>query len=462
MVTDTGMNVGYALRVVIPVVYIFVGIISIVCNLIALQYLCTSRIVHKALHLFLCSIIVQDICFVVIFVVVRTVSYAYLSATWFLNVQSWCKAEMYLLRLFDFVLAYTIVAMCFDRLFSSFCKCVCIRQLRTGFATVTGIWLFSAYILIPILLFQQNISIEAYGGYLCYTVDSSVTLNWLNANPRRALDFIDFIFRIVFPIFLMVLCQLAVVIKKAVVTYQNKRKAKYETVGVARKQSKVSVDALIANVTVRKIKIMILSYCCLFLICQSPYEIYRAVLTWNSSLEYNLRNQRMDFAIELPLLLLKLVNRTINPFLVICMVEDEHQRLNFCRLPCFPRLSNLKNCWCLGIGQAIKSEIKNCFGLRKEKDDKWIPTGYQTINTSQYVDGTMMVTKKIIREEYETGVEPYYKNSKENMVNTDDWVIVSGRDKTQPNTTSRDVEFRPNSTSTNSLNQQRSFVTRME
>lgn len=39
-----------------------------------------------------------------------------------------------------------------------------------------------------------------------------------------------------------------------------------------------------------------------------------------------------------------------------------------------------------------------------------MPTGLQTISTHQYRDGDKLVTKQRILEEYETGVEPYYKN----------------------------------------------------
>ncbi len=43
-------------------------------------------------------------------------------------------------------------------------------------------------------------------------------------------------------------------------------------------------------------------------------------------------------------------------------------------------------------------------------DGDWVPTGLQTISTHQYRDGDKLITKQRILEEYETGVEPYYKN----------------------------------------------------
>ncbi len=43
-------------------------------------------------------------------------------------------------------------------------------------------------------------------------------------------------------------------------------------------------------------------------------------------------------------------------------------------------------------------------------DEEWVPTGMQTISTHQYRDGEKLVTKQRILEEYETGVEAFYKN----------------------------------------------------
>ena len=42
-------------------------------------------------------------------------------------------------------------------------------------------------------------------------------------------------------------------------------------------------------------------------------------------------------------------------------------------------------------------------------ENDWVPTGLQTISTHQYRDGDKLVTKHSILEEYETGVQPYYK-----------------------------------------------------
>lgn len=137
--SDLNSDSGYALRVIIPVIYILIGIISVIGNLVVLQIICANRFRHKSLHVLICSLVVESIFFSIIFLIIRTVSYAHLHVDWFMNPEGWCKAEMYLLRLFDFVLAYTIVMMCIDRLIKERGWCNCTRSLRTGLATVAAV-----------------------------------------------------------------------------------------------------------------------------------------------------------------------------------------------------------------------------------------------------------------------------------------------------------------------------------
>lgn len=169
------------------------------------QIICANRFRHKSIHLLALSILLADLFFIVIFAIVRSVSYAYATATWFINVNEWCKAEMYLLRLFEFVLAYSVVFMCLDRAVTPSSCWYGVRKLRSGISIVISIWIASAYVLIPILLFKQTIFIQAYGGYLCYSTDQSIPLFWLGSFPRRTLDFIDIVFRTLFPSFLMII-----------------------------------------------------------------------------------------------------------------------------------------------------------------------------------------------------------------------------------------------------------------
>ena len=64
---------------------------------------------------------------------------------------------------------------------------------------------------------------------------------------------------------------------------------------------------------------------------------------------------------------------------------------------------------CSSCCKTIKYECKHCLGEEVIEED-WVPTGVQTISTEQYRDGERLVTKQRILEEYETGVEAYYKN----------------------------------------------------
>ena len=59
----------------------------------------------------------------------------------------------------------------------------------------------------------------------------------------------------------------------------------------------------------------------------------------------------------------------------------------------------------------MKYECNHCLGEQNALiEEDWVPTGIQTISTEQYRDGEKLVTKQRILEEFETGVEAYYKN----------------------------------------------------
>jgi hypothetical protein len=95
------------------------------------------------------------------------------------------------------------VFVCLDRAVNINSCWFGVRKFRSGISIVISIWVASAYVLIPILLFNQKLQLESYGGYLCVSTDESVTLFWLGTYPRRVLDFIDIVFRILFPIALI-------------------------------------------------------------------------------------------------------------------------------------------------------------------------------------------------------------------------------------------------------------------
>jgi hypothetical protein len=66
---------------------------------------------------------------------------------------------------------------------------------------------------------------------------------------------------------------------------------------------------------------------------------------------------------------------------------------------------------CTDCAHTLKYECNHCLGDQNAiVEENWVPTGVQTITTEQYRDGDKLVTKQRILEEYETGVEAYYKN----------------------------------------------------
>lgn len=164
----------------------------------------------------------------------------------------------------------------------------------------------------------------------------------------------------------------------------------------------------------KRLLAMVLAYSILFSFCQLPYEIYRCVMLWNQNIENNLWNRGLDFAIEIPLLILKLINRCANPYLFICLGDIYGLRRGLFRcfcIPCCPGCIGCNECWCKDCSNSIKYEYNHCMGNVDDSDD-WIPTGIQTISTHQYRDGGKLVTKHTILEEYETNVQPYYKQPK--------------------------------------------------
>jgi hypothetical protein len=422
------------LSIILPIIYGLIALIGIVGNLILFQTICANRFRHKSIHLLVLSVLFSDLFFIFIFTIVRAISYGFLNSTWFINPNEWCKAEMYLLHLFDFALAYSIVFMCLDRAVRVGSCWYGVRKFRSGISIVISIWIASAYVLIPILLFKQTIFNQSYGGYLCYSVDQSVPLYWLGTFPRRILDIVDIVFRTLLPAFFMIILLFAASINLCILNAKKSSGSKYEKPSKQLpgnfasqnnyKSKSVTTLNMIDDRLLRRYNnrlfSMVLTYSLVFILCQLPYEIYRCALLCDINLEQYLWKQNLDFSIEIPLLLLKLINRCVNPYLFVCLGDVFGLSKNCCRLwclPCIPGCIGCKECWCFDCYQTLKFETSYCLGSsRKNKsmgnEDEYVPTGLQTISTYQYKDGERLVTKQKIIEEYETGVEPYYKNPK--------------------------------------------------
>jgi hypothetical protein len=379
---DTNIQASEALRIVLPVIYSLIAIISIIGNLIVLQIICANRFRHKSYHILVTGIAFADLFYTAIFFVVRTVSYAYSNTSWFINVTQWCKAEMYLLRLFDFILGYTIVFLCLDRTVSPSNCCFGIRRLRSGIVISLSIWMVSSYILIPILLFDQEIVEQKYGGYLCKTTDASVTLSWLSGNvlnPRMTLDFVDFIFRICVPIFFMLFFMIAICCRNDLKVYfLRKSGQKASAANAIRRKANAGTSTeetereILKNLYPRRLNYLVISLAFVFMICQLPYEVYQTVLLWQSDIKSDINDKSIDYAIEMPLLILKIINRAVNPFLFMCLADENLLRRGCCRLwclPCCPCCIGCQKCWCQDCYETVRYEINHCLGLNNQEDN---------------------------------------------------------------------------------------------
>ncbi len=354
MVPSLSPELSTSLRVILPVIYILFALIGVLGNIIVLQIICANRFRHKSIHLLVSSIVLADLCFIVIFTIIRSVSYAYLDTSWFVNVNEWCKAEMFLLRLFDFVLAYTIVFMCLDRAVVMGSCWFGIRKFRAGISIALSIWIASFYILIPILIFKQTQFTQTNGGYLCYSTDESVPLFWLGNMPRRILDFIDIIFRVMLPVFLMLvllviaLCNASARKKPQGLLDTSLNTTVFDSASSSHLSGRRITTAESRLSSNKRMLMMVVSYAVLFAFCQLPFAVYRCVMLWHKSLETSLWERGFDYAIEIPLLILNLLNRCINPFFYIAFADSSGLRKNFFRcwcLPCLPGCIGCSQCW---------------------------------------------------------------------------------------------------------------------
>jgi hypothetical protein len=428
-IVNLNRDLSTALSVILPTIYSLIAVVGLVGNFILLQTICANRFRHKSLHLLVLSVLVSDVLFIVIFTVVRAVSYGYLSTSWFVNPGDWCKAELYLLHVFDFALAYSVVFMCVDRAVGFGSCWAGVRKFRSGISIVISIWVASAYVLIPILLFKQTVYAQSYGGYFCVSTDQSVPLFWLGNYPRRVLDFIDIVFRTFLPVFLLFVLLIAASVHMCRWNAGKKNRYEPNTPKAVYRSSNSNTPALHASYlnnnlvdeqTIRyynnRMYSMVLAYALIFSFCQLPYEIYRAILLFDINLEGYLLRQNLDFSIEIPLLLLKLINRCINPYLFICLGDVFGLSRKCCRLwccPCIPGCIGCRQCWCYDCYETVKYESSYCLGKKAYvNEEQYVPTGLQTVSTYQYKDGERLVTKQKIIEEYETGVQPFYKNPK--------------------------------------------------
>ena len=164
-------------------------------------------------------------------------------------------------------------------------------------------------------------------------------------------------------------------------------------------------------------------YVIFYIICQLPYYIYRLVRIYHPSIEANLSSLNILYAIDIPLIILRLIHRAINPwlsfFLMRSIRDSSRQACSsfWCCgcLPCCPnRWSCLRDCslclrnewYDLTASQHIIREIR--------------PTG----NTmkKEFMDPT----GKRIRQTYEEYVR-YYHRPRTQLSDVNPALLLAGR-----------------------------------
>ncbi|CAF0989900.1 unnamed protein product [Didymodactylos carnosus] len=392
-------NIGYPIRVIIPIVYFFITIIAVIGNIINFYSLCVNgdRYGRKSLHLLIWNVTVSDGIWVGIFFVVKMVSYANLSAGWLNN--SWCKAEYYILRSMDFLLAYTIVFMCIDRCVRRKTCWYGIRRFKSGLCIVLALWLAVCYALIPILFFNQELKDLNYGAYECQT--NATTLNqltWLNLQsiqtPTQTIYILDFMFGNGLPVFLMI-----VFLFLRLICHRKRSSANMDM--DAYKQLNFSLyDDEHPNLSK-----MVVFYVLIYILCQLPYYIYRLVRIYQPYIDENLKNINIFYAIDIPLIALRLINRAINPWLAFFFMRQlRDSSRHFCSFWCFGFIPGCPNRW---------SCLKDCTSCVK---DEWhdLTANNQMVREIRPTGNTMKKeyldeNGKRVRQTYEEYVRHYHR-----------------------------------------------------
>lgn len=209
-------QIAYPIRIILPIIYTFITIIALVGNIMNFYSLCVSsdRYSRKSIHVLIWNLVIEGTIWTSIFYTVKMVSYADLGEHFSINAgkwlnHPWCKAEMYILRVMDFLLAYTLVFLCLDRCVKRKKCCYGQRRFVTGICILISMWLAVCYALVPILFFNQHLEPLNYGSYECVYNDTEINqLTWLNLRniqtPYKTIYLIDFIFGNALPVFLMI------------------------------------------------------------------------------------------------------------------------------------------------------------------------------------------------------------------------------------------------------------------
>lgn len=157
--------------------------------------------------------------------------------------------------------------------------------------------------------------------------------------------------------------------------------------------------------------------------CQYPYYIYRLIRIYHPSIEYNLSSLNMLYVLDIPLNVLRLINRTINPWLsyfLMYSIRDSSSEVcsSFWCCNCFPccpnRWSYLNDC-----SSCLRNEwhdlTANHQAIREIR-----PTG--KVLKKEYLDST----GKRIRQSYEEYIR-YYRRPSTHFHDANPALLLAGR-----------------------------------
>ncbi|CAF1309592.1 unnamed protein product [Rotaria sordida] len=307
-------QIAYPIRVILPIVYTFISTFALIGNTLNFYSLCvsTDRYSRKSIHVLIWNLIIEGTIWTLIFYTVKMVSYADLGEHFALNNgkwlnDSWCKSE---------------IKTC----------CYGIRRFITGICILISLWLAVCYALIPTLFFDQQLKSFNYGSYECIYNGTQINeLNWLDLRniqlPIKTIYLIDFI-------------------KSTTNKYKTNTDINLTELDLnTYKQFDLkNYDDEHPNLTK-----MVVLYVIVFIICQLPYYIYRLVRIYHPSIELNLFSINILYAIDIPLIILRLINRAINPwlsFFLMRSIRDSSRQAcsSFWCCGCFPCCPNRWSC----------------------------------------------------------------------------------------------------------------------
>ncbi|CAF0836513.1 unnamed protein product [Rotaria sp. Silwood1] len=428
-------QIAYPIRVILPIVYTFISTFALIGNTLNFYSLCvsTDRYGRKSIHVLIWNLIIEGTTWTLIFYTVKMVSYADLGEHFALNNgkwlnDSWCKSEMYILRIMDFLLAYTIVFLCLDRCVKRRKCCYGIRRFITGICILISLWLGVCYALIPILFFNQQLKSFNYGSYECVYNETQINeLSWLDLRniqlPIKTIYLLDFMFGNALPIFLMILL---LVIRLFI--YRKPKTNKYKT------NTDINLTEIDIN-TYKQFDLknyddehpnlikMVVLYVIVFIICQLPYYIYRLVRIYHPSIELNLFTMNILYAIDIPLIILRLINRAINPwlsFFLMRSIRDSSRQAcsTFWCCGCFPCCPNRWSCL-HDCSLCIRNEWYD-LTASQQMIREIRPTG--SIMKKEFIDPT----GKRIRQTYEEYVR-YFHRPRTHFSDANPALLLAGR-----------------------------------